>query len=110
EVLDVQATKALARSAEVAHRPIRFALELELAELRAHDTVGRQVIEGLDDHLRRVEVAFGEYEGAGARGVHRRIAVGRDEPDEVIVLRMAPQERAPLGVDQGDSTVLGEAS
>ena len=108
EVLDPQASEGFARRGEVAQRPLRLVLIVDLAELRADEAVLCEVFEAVHDHLGRVEVALREHEGARRGRIHRGIAVGSDEPDEVESLAPALHERTTLGVDQRDTRVLGE--
>ncbi len=95
---------------EVAHRAVRLALEVDLAELHADDAAVREVAQALGHHLARVEVALGEHERARGGGVHRRVAVRGDEPDQVVALAVAHQERAALGVHQRDAGVVAQVA
>ena len=110
EVLDPEPPERLARRPEVARRAVRLPLEVDLAELRADEAVGGQVGETVHDHLGRVEVALREHEGTRGGGVHGGVAVGCDEPDEVVALRARLEERAALGVDERHARVLAEVA
>ena len=109
-VLDAELLERLARGDHVAARAVRRLLEVELAELHGHDAVVGQVLERLLDHLRRVEVALGEHERAGRRRVVRRVAVGRDVPDEVVVVVAAREVRAAVALVEVDLGPVGEVA
>ena len=110
EIVHAEEPERVAGRRQVACRPVGPRVEVDLAELGADEAVLPQVREALEDHLPRVEVALGEHVGARGGGVHGRIAVGGDEPDEVVPAVVAAEERAPLAVHQGDALVLGQAA
>jgi hypothetical protein len=89
---------------------VRLPVVIDLSELHAEDAAGPQVADGLMHHLFCVEVALHEHEAGGLRGVHRGVAVGRDEVDDVVAGGIAAQEGTSLGVDEVDLLVVRQVA
>ena len=109
-VLDAELLQRVARGHDVAAGAVGDDVEVELAELHDHDPVVGQVLERLLDHLRRVEVALRQHERARRRRVGRRVAVGRDVPDEVVVVVAAREVGAAVAGVRSTSGRSGEVA
>ncbi len=95
---------------QVSGRASRSGLEVEVAELGDHQPFGREVVEGGLDHLLRVQVALGQHEGTGRGGVRGRVRVGGDEPDQVVVVVGAGEERAAVALHVVDVGQVGDVA
>ena len=104
------ALERLPRRDQVPRSTGRSGVEVEVAELGDDEAVGREVVERRLDHLRRVQVALGKYEGTGGGSVGGGVAVGCDEPDDVVLVVTAGEECAAVALDVVDVRVLGDVA